>query len=227
MIKTAALSLLSAVEFTATVQVHSPVDHPSRLQPAITLHVHPAVTDDRANAIETIAVYYSPLESTKVTRLVGFGMAYHMAIVYTDRAGNSYGASSGPSDNASPQTPANALKAIVFMADQQPSSFGTLVADPSNDHVFIEGHAEDYYTKDREGRAYPHSLVTRGKDLSASWASILRTYADVDRLALTYSPTSQNSNSLAGTALRRAGLAPAFSSATVFAPGLFTQLPTG
>ena len=225
MIKTAAFSLLGAMAFASAVQVHPPVRHPSRPSPAFTFHVHPAVTDDRAAAAETIAVYYSPLASTKVTRLVGFGLAYHMAIVYTDRAGKSYGASSGPSDNATPQTPANALQAIADMADRQPSSFGTLVADPLNDHVFVKGRAEDYYTKDREGRAYPQALITRGKDLSSRWASILRTYAAVDRLGLTYSPLSQNSNSLAGTALRNAGLAPSFSSATVFAPGLFTQLP--
>ena len=223
MIKIAAFPLLGAMAFTTAARVHPPVQPAPR--PAVVFHVHAAVADPRATGVETITVYYSPLESTKVTKLVGFGMAYHMAIVYTDRAGHSFGASSGPSNNASPQTPANAVQAIVYMADDQPSSFGTLASDPLNDHAFSVGAADDYYTKGRDGRGYPLALVTKGSDLSAQWSSILHTYAAVDRLALTYSPTSQNSNSLAGTALRRAGLAPAFSSDTVFAPGIFTQLP--
>ena len=224
MIKIAALPLLGAMAaFTTAGQVHPSA--PPAPRPAITMPVHGAVTDPDADGTETITVYYSPLESTKVTKLVGFGMAYHMAVVYTDRAGNSFGASSGPSNDAGAQTPANAVRAIVYMADEQPSSFGTLVSDPLNDHVFVKGTAADYYTQNREGRAYPRALVAKGRDLSARWSVILRTYAAVGGLGLTYSPTSQNSNSLAGTALRRAGLSPAFSSDTMFAPGVFTELP--
>lgn len=222
MIKIVALPLLGAMAFTTAAQVHPQAP---QVRQAIVMPVHAAVTDTTATGTETITVYYSPLESTKVTRLVGFGMAYHMAVVYTDRAGRSFGASSGPSNNTSPQTPANAVQAIVYMADDRPSSFGTLVSDPLNDHVFIKGTAEDYYTQNREGHAYPHALVAKGKDLSAQWTVILRTYVAAGSLGLTYSPSNQNSNSLAGTALRRAGLAPAFSSDTVFAPGVFTELP--
>ena len=223
MIKIAALSLLGAMAFTTAAQVHLPVA-PST-SPTLSIPMHAAVTDRDAQGTETIVVVYSPLASTKVSKLVGFGMAYHMAIVYTDRAGRSFGASSGPSNNAIPQTPANAVRAIVYMADEQPSSFGTLMSDPLNDRAFIMGTKADYYTQDEAGVAYPKAVVATGKDLSAQWSSILQTYVSVGARGLTYSPTSQNSNSLAGTALRSAGLAPAFSSKTAFAPGVFTELP--
>ena len=228
MFKIAVLPLFGAMAFTTAAQVHVPVAPVTRQAISAPMHrlpIHAAVTDPNATAQETITVYYSPLESTKVTRLVGFGMAYHMAIVYTDRAGHSFGASSGPSNSTALQTPANAVQAIVYMADEQPSSFGTLVSDPLNDHAFTKGGASDYYTQTSAGIAYPRAIITKGRDLSAQWSTILQTYAAVGALGLTYSPTSQNSNSLAGTALRRAGLAPAFSSDTVFAPGVFTRLP--
>ena len=48
---------------------------------------------------------------------------------------------------------------------------------------------------------------------------------DDRRDALTYSPISKNSNSMAGTALRNAGLAIPFSVETKFAPAVFTKLP--
>ena len=223
MIRIAALPLLGVMAFTTAAQVHPPA--PQTVRRAPTFHMHADVADPSATGTETITVYYSPLESTKVTRLIGFGMAYHMALVYTDRAGHSFGASSGPSNAASPQTPANAVQAIVYMAGDKPSSFGTLVSDPVNDHVFIKGSADDYYTHNRDGLAYPRALIAKSKDLSAQWSMIVRTYEAVGALSLTYSPSNQNSNSLAGTALRRAGLAPAFSSDTVFAPGVFTDLP--
>ena len=54
---------------------------------------------------------------------------------------------------------------------------------------------------------------------------VLRTYARIGQMHLPYSPISQNSNSVAATALRRAGFDMQFSKSTPFAPGLFTRLP--
>ena len=176
---------------------------------------------------ESLAVYYTPLTSTEVSRLVGFGTAYHMAVVYTDAAGRAYGASSGPSNLAAPQTPRGALSALFATAGNVPSTFGTLVADPHNNTAFVKGERADYYTQDGQGHAYPYAVVARGHDLSARWASILRTYARIGAMRLTYSPISQNSNSLATAALHRAGVDLQFSSATLFAPGSFAQLPDG
>ena len=86
---------------------------------------------------------------------MGLGLAYHMAIIYTDGAGRSFGASSGPSASATAQTPALALRAIYASAENRPSAYGTLLSDPKNNHMFIKGHPEDYYTQDFEGMEYP------------------------------------------------------------------------
>ena len=174
--------------------------------------------------METIAVYFSPLASTKVAALIGLGMAYHMALVYTDRTGHSFGASSGPSNVRTAQSPGYAFSAIINMTTEMPSAFGTLVSDPRNNHPFVLGRPEDYYTQDPLGEAFPCVVALRGVDLSAKWRSILRTYTMVGSLRLTYSPFTQNSNSMAGTALRQAGIPIPFSSRTKFSPALFTDL---
>ena len=175
--------------------------------------------------IETIAIYFSPLPSTKIATIVGLDLAYHMAIVYTNAAGESFGASSGPSNQSTRQTPASALTALYESAQNVPSDFGTLLSDPKNNHLFIIGRPEDYYTQDFEGTPYPHVLAMSGRDLSAQWQAILKTYTIVGTMRLTYSPITQNSNSMAGTALRKAGIPIPFSVETPFAPALFTILP--
>ena len=176
--------------------------------------------------IETIAIYFSPLASTKIAATIGLGLAYHIAVVYTNGAGQSFGASSGPSNQSTHQTPALAFDAILASAKNQPSEFGTLKSDPKNNHAFLRGHPEDYYTQDFDGTAYPHIVAIEGSNLSAQWQTILASYTMVSNLRLTYSPVSQNSNSMAGTALRRAGIAIPFSAATKFAPAMFTILPS-
>lgn len=175
--------------------------------------------------METIAIYYTPLASTKILGLVGLGVACHMAVVYTDGRGTSHGASSGPSDHRTAETPGFALEALGDLAMARPSAFGVLVSDPANDHPFEIGLPEDYYTQDFDGTPYPHFTVATGPDLSARWATILRAYSAFGALRLTYSPTSQNSNSMAGNALRRAGIEIPFSSMTGFAPAVFTRMP--
>jgi hypothetical protein len=175
--------------------------------------------------METIVVYYSPLAATKVAAYVGLGLAYHMAIIYTNAAGQSFGVSSGPSNQSTQQTPAHALTAIVDTAHNRPSDFGTLTSDPKNNHPFKMGAPEDYYTQDFDGQAFPHAVALAGPDLSSPWRSIVDTYAAIGRLHLTYSPISQNSNSMAGAALRGAGIPIPFSVTAKFAPAAFTYLP--
>jgi hypothetical protein len=175
--------------------------------------------------METITVYYSPLEATRIIEAVGLGLAHHIGIVYTNNAGQSFGVSSGPSIQTTQQTPPNALRAIVSMSENTPSDFGTLVSDPHNNTPFMKSRMDDYYTQDFEGKEFPHALVAKGADLSAKWATIVKTYAAIGKMHLTYSPTSQNSNSMAGEALRRAGLQVPFSVNAKFAPAEFTHLP--
>jgi len=175
--------------------------------------------------METIAVYYSPLEATRIIAYVGLGLAHHMAIIYTNSAGQSFGVSSGPSIQSTQQTPPNALRALVSMANNMPSDFGTLVSDPHNNTPFVKSMMDDYYTQDYQGNKFPYSTVAEAPDLSAKWQVIVKTYAAIGRLHLTYSPTSQNSNSMAGEALRRAGLRVPFSITARFAPAAFTHLP--
>lgn len=176
--------------------------------------------------MDTIAIYYTPLTSTKVAEVIGLGQAYHMALVYTDGGGRSFGASSGPSNHTTAQTPALALSAAFASATGVPSAFGILLSDPVNNHAFKKGRPEDYYTQDDEGEPYPSTVVLTGQDLSARWQTILRSYVAVGKLKLTYSPISQNSNSMAGTALRAAGIPIPFSSKTWFVPAVFTRLPS-
>ncbi len=175
--------------------------------------------------METITLYFSPLESTRIIEYVGLGLAHHIGIVYTNKDGQSFGVSSGPSVQSTLQTPPNALRAIVRMADDSPSDFGTLISDPHNNTPFIKGRMTDYYTQDYEGKEMPHAIAAQGQDLSAQWATIVKTYAAIGKMGLTYSPTSQNSNSMAGEALRRAGIPVPFSASARFAPAVFTHLP--
>lgn len=175
--------------------------------------------------VETIVLYYTPLASTKAAAVVGLGLAYHVALVYTNSGGESFGVSAGPSRQISEHSSLNALRALLRTAVNAPSAFGTLISDPQNNHAFLRRHPEDYYTQDDAGEEYPHTTALAGRDLSVQWRIIVRAYATVDRLSLTYSPITQNSNSVAGMALRRAGIPMPFSSATRFAPGTFTRMP--
>ena len=170
-------------------------------------------------------VYYSPLASTKVAAALGLGLAYHMAIIYTNEAGESFGVSSGPSKQGTEQTPIHALHAVIDTMSNAPSAFGTLMSDPNNDHPFRKGYPEDYYTQDFAGQEYPHAVALTGRDISSRWHSIVATYTIIGALGLTYSPVSQNSNSMAGAALRRAGIPIPFSIDARFAPAAFTYLP--
>lgn len=175
--------------------------------------------------MESIAIYYTPLASTQIASVVGLSIAHHMALVYTDAAGQSYGVSSGPSKQMTAQTPGRALTAIWDSLTNTPSGFGVLLSDPHNNHSFIIGRPEDYYTQDDEGHPYPFNVVLTGRNLSARWATIVKTYVNVGKLHLTYSPITQNSNSMAGTALLSAGIPIPFSSKSYFAPGEFDHLP--
>ena len=175
--------------------------------------------------METIAIFYTPLASTKLAASIGFAIASHMAVVYTNNAGQSFGVSSGPSIHQSISSPAQILDPIVASASNTPAGFGVLMADPNNNHPFEMRHPEDYFTQDSDGDPYPSALVARGSDLKARWLRIVQSYAEVSALKLTYSPVSQNSNSMAGTAIRAAGLRIPFSSHTPFVPAAFNRLP--
>lgn len=175
--------------------------------------------------METIVVYFTPLASTRIIAYVGLGLAHHMAIVYTNSAGQSFGASSGPSIQSTLQTPQNAISALNSLDKNEPSDFGTLMSDPHNNTPFEKGRMNDYYTQDFQGKEFPHETVLEGLDLSAQWQTIVKMYAAIGQMDLTYSPTSQNSNSMAGEALRRSGLRVPFSSNARFAPAVFTRLP--
>ena len=219
MLKISALALLGAMTFTTAARMHGTATFDA--SPVVTL---PAATN-LPNGLEKLEVVFSPLDSTEVARYLGLGKAFHMALVYTDRDGISRGASSGPSALAVAQTPALALDAMLASFHDEPSAFGTLASDPDNNKPFMAGSEADHFSKDGAGQPYIKVTVLRGDDLSARWASILQTYARTAAMGLSYSPVSQNSNSLAATALARAGIRMPYSSETVFAPGAFTELP--
>ena len=173
MIKLVAFALFGTLAAASTATLRSPAD----LSPQ-PVHHDTVPADERKEipGLESLVVYYSPLRSTEVARFVGFGLAHHMAIVYTDRFGMSHGASSGPSDLGAPQNASNAWGALVALADGTPSAFGLLVSDPRNGTPFVRDSPDDVYTKDADGRRYPYAVALQGRDLSASWTSILETY---------------------------------------------------
>jgi hypothetical protein len=220
MVKPILLALFGAMSMATAGPLATSHQTPA---PAVAIVESELAADQKGQ--ETIAIYYTPLSSTEAARQIGFGLAYHMALVYTDKQGRSFGASAVPSNHATAQTPRNMLSALFDTAAERASEFGTLVAETNNDHPFVRDGAGDRYTHDREGRHFPRRVVARGADLSAQWQSIVATYVDVSKLGLTYSPLTQNSNSLAAEALRRIGYEPDFSSQSFFTPGAFTRLP--
>ena len=79
MLKVVSLAVMGALSLASAAQVQSSIPQGSVRVPA------PIATMQQMEGPESLAVYYTPLASTEVSRFVGFGTAYHMAIVYTGR----------------------------------------------------------------------------------------------------------------------------------------------
>ena len=172
---------------------------------------------------ESISVVYQPVVS-----FVGL-TAYHETLVYTDASGNQHFATAGASTpEPGGSSLSNISQASSAVASGTTSVYGTLqvvngsVADlsnPEHDRMFGPPNAP-----------FATQVLTTSSDLSGQWQSILNTENYIASQNLAYSPLTQNSNSVANTALTAAGLQPPdtafFSGHWAPASGNLLQTPT-
>src|SRR3989454_1456274 len=172
---------------------------------------------------ESISVVYQPVVS-----FAGL-TAYHETLVYTDASGNQSFASAGASTpEPGGSSLSNISQASSAVASGTTSVYGTLqvvngsVADlsnPEHDRMFGPPNAP-----------FATQVLTTSSDLSGQWQSILNTENYIASQNLAYSPLTQNSNSVANTALTAAGLQPPdtafFSGHWAPASGNLLQTPT-
>ncbi|TFZ54491.1 hypothetical protein E4V01_25105, partial [Methylorubrum sp. Q1] len=149
--------------------------------------------------------------------------AYHITLVYINNRGQSFYTSAGPTIPASPDA-STSLGASKDAVEGRATAYGVLgykteqfdINDPSNPTMIDKDSGIPYQTK----------ILSQGTNLSSQWNTILETYHSISTLGVPYSPGWQNSNSVAGTALRKAGISIPFDSSSKWAPGLLLQLPT-
>lgn len=168
------------------------------------------------------------------------GIAYHITLVYTTPNGSEY-ISAGPGiSNYSlkfnlPLTAIAVSSAEKSMETNEPSAWGKLVVNGSG--TFTPGRVEDGVdvvppvNKDSRipnadaGRKYDSEILSANATLT-QWESIKKTFNDIANLGLTYSPTAQNSNSVACTALSIAGVPAPTAVKSIIAYGCRTNVPT-
>ena len=173
---------------------------------------------------ETIKIIYSP-----VINVPTLGTGHHMTLVYTDSQGRNFSASSGPTVNPA-QTVSNVIEAAAAARYNKPSPYEYLTASDNNGSQFTPGQNGETITRDANGNPYLSNVVATGDNLSSRWNTILDTYDRVASLHLPYSPLTQNSNSMAGTALAKAGIPLVGFLPSILdfprVPGMFIPLPT-
>src|SRR5450830_1084655 len=196
-----------------------------------------------ADSTSSISVIFLP-----VAPLPGTGtMTYHETLVYTTPTGSHY-ISAGPTTfNKDVPWDSGLLgkaelaffisNAIVQAALNAPSPWGTLKVEQNG--TFVPGDVtpqtggidvvpafdpDTGIPNSDVGTPYPSQVLITGNDLSAQWATIVQTYSSIASLNLTYSPSTQNSNSVANTALAEAGVP--LPNTSLLVPASDTRLPT-
>jgi hypothetical protein len=172
-------------------------------------------------ANESIQVIYEPLGSF-------LGMEYyHETLEYTNSAGQEFFATSGPTASPSGNALYNVTQAASAAATSGGSAYGTLfcVAGTQSQVSSVIGPGNfDSQTSVNDDRV----VVASGSNLSSQWNAITTVCSQVNSEGLSYSPLTQNSNSVASTELTAAGLSPpksGFFSAD-WAPASGNILPT-
>ncbi len=161
--------------------------------------------------METIAVYYKPLGS-----ILG-KTYYHQTLVYTQADGAQRFLNAFPFNPllVSPNNPNGAYQptgisdalskvtgAAVDAQTNTASAFGFLV---SQEGLITLQNAGGITSDENTKALYDSLVVGSGDDLSLKWAQMQAVEADIASRQLTYSPYTQNSNSVASTALNFAG----------------------
>jgi hypothetical protein len=149
---------------------------------------------------------------------------YHETVVYTNALGQSF-YSSGNYSNTDPNLNKNILlneglgKQIVQAAEDAqsntPSAWGVLTADINKP---LTAASTSGVTVGANGNAYESEVVASGPDLSSRWAAFNATESSIVSQNLTYSPYTQNSNSLATAGFLGSGITPP-SDTSLFVPG--------
>jgi hypothetical protein len=168
----------------------------------------------------SIDIIYSPVGPTTGSNATGTVM-YHMTLSYTDASGNKSYISGGPSiPNSNVNLSGAQLASAMVNASTQsltntPSAWGTLKINgqgnyrPGDTSTGIDVVPKyDQYTGEINtdaGTKFQASRVTNNAT-PAQWQTIVQVYQAVASLNLTYSALTQNSNSLAATALAKVGL---------------------
>ncbi|MYM95201.1 hypothetical protein [Duganella vulcania] len=165
----------------------------------------------------TISAVYSQVGPS----IAGLPVAYHITLVYRSDNGTTSFVSAGPtiSDKSLHLGPGAEAAAIansgINVLDNSPSVWGTLKVQGSgtfNAKDPFNGVTNVAQTDPNTGLPNPNAGATYNWEVisnnvsDAQFAGIVQTYNDIASLHMTYSPTLQNSNSVACTALKIAGL---------------------
>jgi hypothetical protein len=175
-------------------------------------------------SMESITVVYSFISAPDIP-LVGGVAVFHETLLYTNAQGQQFIATA----QAFNQMPTgNAFVNLISSANSvltgSPSPYGTLdaqtgsVLNPSifPSYALQPGQTFQQAINGMLGTLSPYAngstqtnlteVVATGTDLSQTWNKITATYQQIDSEALEYSPSLQNSNSVATTALTAAGI---------------------
>jgi hypothetical protein len=126
----------------------------------------------------------------------GSVLGHHIVLNYVDSSGKHYVLQGTPEHKFEH----NAGKLAAFLREEvlsdglnnRDSPFGRLKVEPEN-------------VDDDLAISRPHTMIAEGEDLSSQWAQMKRFGDHVNSIGYEYRPYSQNSNSFAAGALKRAG----------------------
>jgi hypothetical protein len=149
----------------------------------------------------------------KVRTVLGVDI-FHETLVYTNANGERFIATAFTTLNPANTGALDVSQAAIDAANGKPSVWGTLdtKTGPITDFTNTQGGANWMAALlGAPGNPNPSEIVATGKglgSLSAKWAIIEQTEANIKGMNLSYSPTTQNSNSVASTAQKAAGITP-------------------
>ena len=143
---------------------------------------------------EKIEVFYQSL-------LVG----YHETLVYTDANGQQFIATAGPTQN-----PGNNSYTFSQAADAASNGTSSVYGNLGTTVASISSFSQNDIDRmlGITGNPNPSEVVATGTDLSQQWNAIVYAEQQIANQGLPYSPLTQNSNSVASSALTAAGISP-------------------
>lgn len=151
---------------------------------------------------ERIFITYT---NAKAVPYQGTTFAHHAVLNYIDSNGNHYTLEGMPERKFN----RNAEKLLAALREEVLSSGAN-----NTDSRFQRLQAESREIKSNRAATGPRTMIAEGNDLSSAWAKMVRLGDEVNSTGYEYRPYSQNSNSFAAAALKRAGL---FGPGTAFA----------